>query len=139
MLNLHPLFVHFPVALLPVALILEIAALLLNKEEISRAGWWNQVLGTIALAAAVVSGLFAKETVVLSDAAREVIATHEQLAFLAAALSGGLLFWRISCRGKIPDKQRYLFLLLLALGAGLVIMCGWFGGELVFRLGVGVR
>jgi uncharacterized membrane protein len=139
MLNLHPLFVHFPVALLPVALILEIAALILNKEEVSRAGWWNQILGTIALAAAVISGLFAEGTVHFSDAAREVIGTHEQFAFLAAALFGGLLFWRISCRGKIPDKPPHLFLLLLALGVGLVLTGAWFGGELVFRFGVGVR
>jgi uncharacterized membrane protein len=138
MLNLHPLFVHFPVALLPVALILEVAALLLKKREISRAGWWNQILGTIALAAAVTSGLFAEGTVHPSDAAREIFETHEQAAFLASALFGGLLFWRSGSRGNIPNP-RYVFLLVFAVGVGLVLGGAWFGGELVFKFGIGVR
>lgn len=139
MTNLHPIFVHFPFALLVVAFFLEIAAILFKRDDFSGAAWWNQILGTIGLAGAVASGLLAAQTVTMEGPARAVFDTHQQIAFLAAASFAGLLFWRISAKGKIPRKPRHLFLVLLAAAVLLMAAGAWLGGDLVYRHGVGVR
>ncbi len=137
--NLHPLFVHFPVALLLLALVLEVIALLWRKSELSRAAWWNQIAGTIGLAFAVASGLYAEATVHLTAEARVLLERHEQMAFVAAALFAALLLWRIGARGKIPGHPPVLYMILFLAGVASVLTGALFGGEMVFRYGVGVR
>jgi uncharacterized membrane protein len=137
--GLHPFLVHFPVALLPLALILEIAAYIWKNAELSRAAWWNQIGGTIGLALAVATGLLAKGGIHMGDEARILFERHEQLAFAASALFALLLFWRIASRGHIPGRTPSLFLLLLLCGVTMVLTGAWYGGEMVFRHGVGVR
>ena len=136
--NLHPLVVHFPVALLLMAVLLELIALLWKQPEFSRAAWWNQIAGTLGLAFAVASGLFAESTVHMADDASELFERHELIAFVAATLFVTLLLWRIGSRGA-PPRQRWIFLLLLAAGAVLLLTGAYYGGEMVFRYGVGVR
>ena len=138
MTNIHPIVVHFPFALLAAALLLELGAVLFRRDELSRLAWWNQILGTLGFIASVASGLLAERTVRFSEPAREVFETHEQIAFFAAALFAGLLFWRIAAKGRVPERPRFLFLLLLAAAVILMTTGAWFGGELVYKYGVGV-
>ena len=39
MQNIHPMFVHFPLALLSVGLLFDILGYLLKKQSLSSAGW----------------------------------------------------------------------------------------------------
>ena len=137
--GLHPFLVHFPVALLLIAVCMEIAATLWRKPEISRAAFWNQIAGTIGLALAVATGLLAKGVAQIGDDAGMLLERHEQLAFAASALFAVLLFWRISSRGQIPQRPPYLFLLLLVGGAAILLTGAWFGGQMVYLYGVGVH
>jgi uncharacterized membrane protein len=136
--NIHPLIVHFPIGLLLVAFLLEVIALLWKKQEFSRAGWWNQIAGTLGLALAVVSGLLAETTVRMANDAREPFERHEQIAFVVATLFAVLLFWRIASRGQIP-RPSWVFLLCFAAGVALLVTGAFLGGEIVYRYGVGVR
>jgi uncharacterized membrane protein len=137
--NSHPFIVHFPIALLLVALLLEVIALLWRNPEFSRAGWWNQIAGTLGLALAVASGLLGRTTVRIAEDARELFERHEQIAFAATALFAVLLFWRIASRGQIPLRPPWLFLLCFAAGVALLLTGAFYGGEIVYRYGVGVR
>ncbi len=59
---LHPMIVHFPIALLTAGFLADIWALVFKASDLSRTAWWSQLAGTIGLAAAVGSGLMAKES-----------------------------------------------------------------------------
>ncbi len=137
--NLHPLLVHFPIALLLLALILEVIALLRVNPEISRAAWWNQIGGTVSLALAVASGLLAQNSVQIPGDARGLFERHEQLAFVAAALFAVLFFWRVGGRGRLPKEGSRLYLLLFVAGVACLLTGALYGGEMVYRCGVGVR
>ena len=137
--NLHPLIIHFPIALLLVAAVLELIAAWGKKPEFSRAGWWNQIAGTAGLLLAVASGLFAESTARIGEDARELFERHEQIAFAATALFALLFFWRMASRGQMPSRGRWLFLVCLAAGAGLLLAGAFTGGELVYRHGLGLR
>lgn len=137
--NVHPLLVHFPIALLLLSLILEVIALIRTNPGISRAAWWNQIGGTIGLALSVASGLLAEGSVHIAQDARELFERHEQLAFVTAAVFALLLFWRIAARGKVPPKAPVLYVFLFLLGTVCMLTGALYGGEMVFRFGVGVR
>lgn len=137
--NLHPLLVHFPIALLFLSLVLESIALLRKSSGLSRAAWWNQIGGTAGLALAVTSGLLAEDTVSIAGDAGKLFERHEQLAFLSAAIFAILLLWRIAARGNIPRKSPAAYFVLLVAGVACVLTGAWYGGEMVFRYGVGVQ
>lgn len=136
--NPHPFLTHFPIALLTVGFCFELAAVLRRGAEFSRFGWWNQLLGTIGLAATVVTGLLAEARTTIGPEAQHAFETHEQLAFFSATVFAILLFWRISCRTRLPEKNGRLFLLLF--GAGIIALWAgaWYGGDIVYTFGVGV-
>jgi len=57
--NLHPLVVHFPLALLPSAVLLYFLAGLSGRESLAWNGLWLLGLGTLGGAVAVGTGLYA--------------------------------------------------------------------------------
>lgn len=56
MMNIHPLLVHFPIALLNAFVLMELLGLLLKKDEMRMAASWMLYLGTAGAAAAVTAG-----------------------------------------------------------------------------------
>ncbi len=137
--NLHPLIVHFPIALLLLSLILETIAFFRKSSGLSRAAWWNQIAGSAGLALTVTSGLFAENTVPIAGDARDLFERHELLAFLSAAIFALLLLWRIAARGNIPRQSPTAYFVLLVAGVACVLIGAWYGGEMVYRYGVGVQ
>jgi uncharacterized membrane protein len=137
---LHPVLVHFPIAILPLGLVLELATVVTKREQFSRVGWWVQLLGTIGLLGATLSGLLVAHALIApQEVVRLAIENHEQFACAADAVFALLLFWRIGLRTQIPTRRKTLFLLAYAVGVGLVVATGLFGGEMVYGFGVGVR
>ena len=139
MTPLHPALVHIPIALLPVALLLELLGLALKKRHLSLAAWSNQLIGTVGVGLAIFSGLRAEKVARFSATAREVLESHEQVAFVVGAIFGILLLWRIGTKGNLPDRFRWLYLILFAAGVAVLLGGAWFGGELVFGHGIGVE
>jgi uncharacterized membrane protein len=134
----HPIVIHFPLALLTTAAFLEIGAVLFRREELSRTGWWVQLLGTAGILVAVLTGIVAENATKIPAQAAAIMDMHEQLAFVSSSAFAALLLWRVAARTKIPGTSPWLYLLLYCGAVGLLIIVGWYGGQLVFRHGVGV-
>lgn len=137
--NLHPFLTHFPIALLSVSILCECAAIALKHDELSRVGWWTQLAGTIGLAAAAGTGILAGNSVRIPASGADYIAVHQEIALVAATVFAVLLFWRIASGTKRPPGRDVLFLLLFAAGVVAIWAGAWYGGEMVFRFGVGVQ
>lgn len=136
--NFHPFIVHFPVALLTTALAFDLLGIVLAREELSRVGWWAQLTGSIGIAAAVLSGLVAKGEALIPSPAAGTFDTHQQLAFLAAGAFTALLLWRAGMRTRIDPARRRIYLVLFAAALACLWAGAWFGGELVYRFGIGL-
>ena len=137
--NLHPLLIHFPIAFFTVGLLFDLLAVFRKNPRFENVGWWSQVSGSVGLAAAIVSGLLAKSTVSIPVQASATFETHEQIAFLLAALAASLLLWRIASRMLLPTKNKAVFLLLMAIMVVVMWIGAWYGGELVYSFGTGVQ
>lgn len=134
----HPMAVHFPIALLSVAFVVDVAALVGRRDAWHRFAYVLLVAGTLGAGVAVVTGNMAavdfRETTVAA-----AVQDHEDYATLAA-----VLFLAVSL-GRLPlhlrrTGGRVLRLWVAVAAAGLVLLsvASCHGGRLVYELGVGV-
>jgi uncharacterized membrane protein len=136
---LHPVLVHFPIGILVLSILFECFGVITKRAEVSRFGWWAQLGGSLGLLIAVLTGLLAKRSTSIGSPAQSIFENHEQFAFLTSAIFAVLLLWRIAGKGKLPDYAPRAYLCLFAIGVATLLVTAWFGGELVFRFGTGVR
>jgi uncharacterized membrane protein len=136
--NYHPLFVHFPLALLTLSAVFDYSGILFKRNELNRAGWWCLLAGVAGLFVTISSGLLAAGTVSVPAPAQPTFETHEELAFVVTAVFCSLLLWRIAGGTNLPERLRAAYFLLLSVGLVLMWGTAWFGGDLVYRYGIGV-
>ena len=137
MLNVHPLFVHFPIALLLAAFGLEALGIILKHERLQYAAAWNLVLGAVGAIAAVITGLLAEGTISAGGAVGDLLRTHETLALVATGLAVVLAAWRLRLRRGMSRPARAAF---VALMLAMVIVIGvgaHHGGRMVYEFGAG--
>jgi len=136
--NYHPLFVHFPLAILTLSAIFDFGGILFKRDELNRVGWWCLLAGVTSLFVTLTTGLHAEGTVKISEAAQNTFEIHEGLAFVVTAVFCGLLLWRVAGKTNLPVRLRIGYFALIAIGLTLMWVVAWFGGELVYTYGIGV-
>lgn len=145
--NLHPLIVHFPIALFLVGFALDALGWGWKRETLKRVGLVLVLLGALAAVPAVVTGLAVEETVEeqieslpRGEAALEA---HEEIAIPAAGvlLVAALLRLLLEIRLNPSLARGLLAVYLLAglAGVGMLTLTGLRGGELVYGYGAGVQ
>ena len=135
--NLHPLVIHFPIALLMGAALLYFSAWILKSDRFAHSAFVVLVMGALSLAAAVATGLYAEEGVMLSLSVREqLLRPHERYMLTTLALCTMLTIWAIVAR-PFPKKGRPLFLFLLLVMIGVMTVGADFGGRMVYDYNAG--
>jgi len=138
--NIHPLVIHFPVALLVVAVFLDGTSFFLLKHLLSKSSLILYVLGTAGAIAAFITGKIAVKTVNPPLQAELTVGQHADWAlytmiffilYTVARIISDLHF-------KIEKRSARAFFFVLAL-AGLFLLArtGDMGAKLVFKYGVG--
>lgn len=140
--NIHPIVVHFPIALVVVAVLLDFIRL--AKRDHAGLNLTVQVLyglGTLGLIFAFLSGRQATETVEVAGQAFTVLASHEnwaQATMIFFIVFFGLRFAAFWYEFDMRTSISGAFVVLGLIGMSLVMITGDRGGELVFGHGVGV-
>jgi len=137
LVNLHPLFTHFPIALLLSSLGFYLVGLVFKKEHFLKTGQWTLYCGTVGAALAVWTGLQAANTVSHDDTTHAMMMAHQYLGVTVLVLGVLLSLWLLISRSSIP-KLKPLFVGGLFLIAVLLLQQVDFGGRLVFFHGVGM-
>jgi uncharacterized membrane protein len=95
------------------------------------------ILGTLAAAAAVGTGLYGEEGVMVSRSVREhLLEVHEELMLVTLGLSIVLTVWAVIAR-PFPKKTRYLFLFLLLVLLGIMTVGADYGARMVYDYNAG--
>jgi len=137
MLNWHPLFVHYPIALLTSAVFLEVLWLVFRKESLRHAMMAALVLGAVGVVIATATGLQAEATVPHEvPGGHELMETHGRFALISSALAVVLAVWQLWLAQRFVRLRAVFAVGLLAL-LGLISYTGYLGGDLVYRCGVG--
>ncbi len=140
--GVHPLLVHFPIALLTVAVLVDLAAAIRRSAGWRGAATALLVGGALTLIPTYLAGRWAVDAMQSPFPAAETAASAHAdsawltlLVFLAvAAVRLAIAWW-----GRL-DGWRHTALLVAGVAAwGLLVQTADRGGRLVFDLGVGVR
>jgi len=139
--NIHPFVVHFPIALLVVAVLFDLARLWFTKQS-----WLHNTVitlyttGTIGLIAAFLSGRQAVETVSVTGNAVPVVTSHEDWALYTLIFFGIFTACRLWTWWKDIEKGWLLPALIAPalIGTGMLWYTGELGAKLVYKHGVAV-
>lgn len=145
--NLHAVAVHFPVALLPCALLLDLGCVAFRKRVwLDRTATVLYILGSVGAGAAYQSGrMAAGEMWKTAGEAQAVLAEHQDLALLTLLAYSLVTLLRsaVTWLGREDWRIKIGFFRLLALVASaaalaLLLLTAELGGTLVYRHGLGV-
>lgn len=136
---LHPVFVHFPVALLVVAWVLYVLAFFkIQDKPWYFAAWCTLVAGSVMILPAILSGSQAEDAIPAESIAAEVVSNHEIAAYVVGWLAIMFTGWASWRQKRWHRAEAGLFLGLLFLLVALVTYTAMLGGELVYEHGIGV-
>ena len=136
----HPLVVHFGIALVVVAVLLDLAALVTGRSELHRAAWFNLVLAVLAVAAATVTGVAAQGGVTATHEVHELMTAHRRAGYWSLAAVALMFVWRYALRSEFPRKGA-LAIVYLTLSVSALVAIGassLYGTRLVYVHGAGV-
>ncbi|NHZ73520.1 MAG: hypothetical protein GWP16_03510 [Nitrospirae bacterium] len=145
--NLHPALVHFPIALLPVALLFDLLGLVMRTQRVwlDRAATALYALAGLGTAATFWAGNRAADSLVgLSPQKQVLVGEHHDAALLAFWVVGLFTIVRIGIGigfgSRLAQSQvlRAVLLLVAMAGSALVFDAADHGGGLVFQHGIAV-
>jgi uncharacterized membrane protein len=135
--NIHPLVVHFPIALLAAAALVYWLGFLARRESWQWTGLWLLILGVFGAAAAVGTGLYAAPGVMLAPSVKEnLLVYHKWIMVAVLGLSAALALWALVAR-PMPRRWRGLFLVMLVMVVGLIAKGADYGGRMVYDYNAG--
>ena len=136
--NVHPAFVHFPIALFPSALLLYGLGILLKRPSWIIAGRACLYLAAIGTAVAIGTGWDAQDTFPHNDRIHHMMMTHLRLGIMVGGLAVVLVMWSFVHRAQRPQGA-YAFLAVLAFTTALVLQNGDLGSRMVYVEGAAVK
>lgn len=135
--NIHPLVVHFPIAFLVGASLFYFLGWIFRNNTFTTTGFLLLLLGTLSAGAAVGTGLYGEEGVMVSYSVREhLLEMHEKMMLVTLGLSITLSIWVLIAR-PFPKKGRLLFLLLFLVLLGIMSVGADYGARMVYDYNAG--
>ena len=136
--NVHPLFVHAPLAFLPGALLLFGAALWLRRDWLVVGARVCLALGTMGAFLAFTTGWLAEGSIPHNETIHSMMQTHKYTAVAVLIGAIALAVWSVWLKWERTVAKGIFFGLLVLLNL-VLISVGDLGARMVYLEGVGVR
>jgi len=137
--NLHPLFVHFPIALILITLLFEALWWITKRDQFRDFASYLLYLSALSAIAAVTTGYLASDSLGHDAPGHEFVHEHREAMLW---MSGLLLVTTLAVlfiRSLRVGNARRLLIVPLLIVSGLLIYGADKGGRLVFEYGMGVK
>lgn len=136
---IHPVTVHFPIALMFVVLGLCLWQLVKDlSPDISTLTFYLFGISGLALLVTVLTGRSSSQDLMLSQELRKILDLHEILGYAVLWANGLLLIWMYLRHHRWKQSELAGFVIVLALVCGLMTYSAHLGGRMVYEFGAGV-
>lgn len=134
--HLHPMLVHFPIALFTGAVLMEVLAFISRKDQFHQTAVHMYLWAVIMTPLVVQTGLWEEGHLKIKH---KILEIHE--TFALAAMWGSLIFlpFLYFVHKRNGGRRNVLFLICFLAVAGLVAVAAYNGGRMVYEYGVGVE
>ena len=132
--EIHPLFVHFPIALFATGLFFDLLAEILQKEELEQAGFWCMLMGLVSCLFANMTGLLAfREEGSISDLLQF---SHALLIWLAIIFFAALFWVRIKFQVDLrySSLKRYIYIIGHIVAVSILFYGAHLGAKIAERI-----
>ncbi len=135
--NIHPLFVHLPLALWLAAFLFWAAGLATRRDRVFQAGRWLAYLAALGALAAVGTGLWAESSLGHHSPGHQAVHVHRNWMLTASSLgvATALLAWTTRRMGG--RAIRAVLTMLMLLTTAVATLGADRGAALIFRDGIG--
>ncbi len=140
--GIHPLIIHFPIALLALAVGLTVLDLFYSQKWLQNATLGLYVLGSVSALAAYFSGRDAADSIGLNLKAEVAIGTHSDWGLYTLMYFGLLTLTYFVVKFILKQNTmtiRVLLAIMAMAGFFILAQTADYGGRLVFEYGLGVK
>ncbi|TKB34714.1 MAG: DUF2231 domain-containing protein [Nitrospira sp.] len=136
---IHPIVVHFPIALLCASVAFDALSLRWPTGGLRETSLYTLLAGVMAAGVAVVTGGMEEDLAKRAGAPESVLELHESLGQVTLVIFVVLLGLRLAMQLGWLKEIRALSLGLGAIGIVILSLAGYWGGDLVYTYGIGVK
>lgn len=139
--QLHPVADHFSIALLVIAVLVDLVALIFSERaSLRHTALTLMIIGALAVAASFGTGDLEGERIwdLVNGHAKDVLKLHAELGRYLMYTFAILALWRVLIQAfGFMQRTNGIYLLLAIIAVGVLLYQGKLGGELVYTYGVG--
>ncbi len=136
--NVHPVFVHFPIALVPLILLFFALGIWRKWPSLLIAGRTTLYLALVSVIIAVLTGNAAMESFPHNEVIHQMMVTHQHTGYIILGLTVLLTAWSFWQKAHVP-RGSIAFLLVAAAATYFVLQNADIGGRMVYLQGAAVK
>ena len=135
MFEVHPLFIHFPIALLSSAILFDFFYIFSKQNDLAQIGWWVLLLGLISAAAGIATGLWDDTLIGHLGSVSPLWVNHGWIQIFSCTLFLSLFIWRTKMPTVlIHTKLKWIYIGSGGFAIGILFYGGHLGAKLAGRI-----
>ena len=134
--TLHPIVVHFVIAMAVISVIFDLIGVISRKPNLFEVSFWNLLVATVAIFVAIIFGQVEAGLANPYGHSREILDLHSTIGWSLAAVLAGLSGWRYVLRNSDPESLPLPFLAADGVLGILVLVQVTLGNQLIWIYGL---
>ena len=134
--TIHPIVVHFVIAMVVFAILCDVIGFLTSNHKLYEVSWWNLCVATVSIFIAVLFGQVEAGLSLAYDAVEPVLNLHTIIGWSLSGIIAGITGWRYVIRSQNNQKIPVSYLSLEFILTGIVFFQVYLGDKLVWVYGL---
>lgn len=134
--TIHPIVVHFVIAMAVIAVLFDLIGTLTRRPSLFEVSFWNLLVATAAIFVAIIFGQVEAGLAEPYGASREILNLHSTIGWSLAGVLALLTGWRYVIRSKDPAQLPVAFLGAGGVLVALVVVQVTLGNQLIWTYGL---
>ena len=134
--TIHPIVVHFVIAMALIAFVFDVIGLVWRKPQLFEVSFWNLLFATGAIFVAIIFGQVEAGLASPYGASRDILDIHTTIGWSLAGVLSLLTGWRYVLRNRDPETLPAKFLGAGAVVSALIVVQVILGDRLIWTYGL---